>query len=47
MEYTVRFERIYEAPYCFLFEHSGYVSLALEDYPMEHWNSELVQVVWE
>jgi hypothetical protein len=44
MEYSVHFERPHELANCFLFEHSGYATIALEDYAIEHWNRHHVEV---
>jgi hypothetical protein len=40
----VHFERPHELANCFLFEHSGYATIALEDYAIEHWNKHHVEV---
>ncbi|GJN28254.1 hypothetical protein PR202_gb16359 [Eleusine coracana subsp. coracana] len=43
LEFTISFERHEEATR-FNFEHSGYVSLALNDFPLEHWNKHRVHI---
>lgn len=44
MEHTVRFERPEEVRNWFCFEHSGFTTIALEDYPIEHWNRHHMEV---
>jgi hypothetical protein len=44
MEYSVHFEHPHELTNYSLFEHSGYTTIALEDYAIEHWNKHHVEV---
>ncbi|KAL6843148.1 hypothetical protein ACP4OV_026861 [Aristida adscensionis] len=44
MEHTVTFQRHDETDNRFRFPHEGYVSLAIEDFPFEHWTKQGVRI---